>query len=180
MVYLHLPEWAFDFWTTQYPFYLPLVMVLDFLLGSLPFPLSEGWCWLPPVPTPTDGHMIPTWSMKALCFLTTMISSEIANETFARTAGFHLLLDLNLGALNLVSLELLLPRGYHGRSSYVRRESAWAPVLCPITSFELLNQTIPKTRPTPTLFNKIPFSLIHLEGSFPLPVYFLPTLNLPF
>lgn len=48
-----------------------------------------------------------------------------------------------------------------------------------MTSFEPLNQTTPETQSTPTLFNKVPFSLIHLKGSFQLLVSFLPTLNLP-
>lgn len=61
----------------------------------------------------------------------------------------------------------------------MRREPVRTPLLCPMTSFEPLNQTTPETQSTPTLFSKVPFSLIHLKGSFQLLVSFLPTLNLP-
>lgn len=61
----------------------------------------------------------------------------------------------------------------------MRREPVRTPLLCPMTSFEPLNQTTPETQSTPTLFNKVPFSLIHLKGSFQLLVSLPPTLNLP-
>lgn len=136
--------------------FLVVVMVVNFFQRSYHShsPLwvpGEDWCWPHPFPTHTCGHVMPTWSVHSLTTVTrseTATWTNPANETFSRTAGLHLLRDSDM---EHVTLEPLLPPGYRGRSSCVRTELVRSPVPCPMTSFELLNQTIPETKLNPIL-----------------------------